>query len=140
MDVDAFALNASRAGIGNIMPFFPGNAEPRIDIPKFSDPAKKTTIGEGVKATSWTSYLSKAIQAAAFPLTASYNLGHSALKEVAGATGRATEVFTKASDAAVAAATGISSWTKWVVIGLITLVVGYIVFMISPTLRRVQGA
>ena len=143
MDVDAFALSATRAGIGNVMPFFPGNAQPVLEIPKFSNPEKKRLVGEGYTEntkSSWTDYLGKAIRAAAFPLTASIDLGHSALKEVAGAADRSVGVFSRASDAAVSAATGIASWTKWVVIGIIALVVGYVVFMVSPTLRRVQGA
>lgn len=105
----------------------PGNAEPSIPtLSPSGDPGIAGTI-----ATTWDVWAGNVKAAVLWPV----HKAESAYDVVTNAPANAAAFIANAEQSAVAAATGIGSYTKWIIGGVIALTVAYVVAVFAPALK-----
>lgn len=116
------------------MSAFPGNAIPSILIPNLLDPTLGTIAG--AQPTSWTAWVDKAKSVVLWPV----HKVESAYQVVTNAPANIEAFVTRAEDAATSAATGIGTWTKWIVVGVVALAVIYLLTFLDPVKKAINSA
>jgi hypothetical protein len=105
---------------------FPGNSAPTIAIPNLLDPTKSEIAG--AQPTTWDNWITSAKSIVLWPV----NKVESAYQVVANAPANIENFVTTAENSATAAATGIANWTKYVVIGIVAVLILYVLTFLEP--------